>query len=40
MKARIVLRESNEALREGYGFANQREDCTVFATTSGLDVVK
>ena len=40
MKARIVLRESNETLKEGHGFANQREDCLAFATTSGLEVVK
>ena len=27
MKARLVLRESGEVLKEGYGFDNQREDC-------------
>ncbi len=40
MKTRIVLRESNETLKEGYGFANQREDCLAFAAKSGLDMVE
>ena len=40
MKARIVLRESDEALKEGYGFPNQREDCIAFTTKLGLEVVQ
>ena len=40
MKARTVLRESNETLKEGYGFANQREDCLAFAPKLGLEVVQ
>lgn len=40
MKARRVLRESNETLKEGYGFANQREDCKKFETEQGIEVVK
>lgn len=40
MKARVVLRESTEALKEGYGFATQREDCLSFTCKRGLDIVK
>ncbi len=40
MKARRVLRESNEALREGYGFANQREDCIKFESKYDIEIVK
>lgn len=40
MRTRIVLRESNETLKEGYGFANQREDCLAFAAKLGLEVVQ
>lgn len=40
MKARRILRESNEALREGYGFANQREDCLKFENQHGIEVIK
>jgi len=40
MKARRVLRESNETLKEGYGFANQREDCMKFETEQVVEVVK
>ncbi|MFC2059649.1 recombinase family protein [Chloroflexota bacterium] len=40
MKVRIVLRESDETLREGYGFANQREDCIAFAAKLDLEVVQ
>jgi DNA invertase Pin-like site-specific DNA recombinase len=40
VKARIVLRESNETLKEGYGFPNQREDCLAFAATHDLEVVQ
>lgn len=39
-KARIVLRESNETLREGYGFACQREDCLAFAAKLSLEVIQ
>jgi hypothetical protein len=40
MKARIVLRESDETLKEGYGFPSQREDCIAFTTKLGLEVVR
>ena len=40
LKARRILRESNETLREGYGFANQREDCLKFEQAHGIEVVK
>jgi len=40
MKARRVLRESNETLKEGYGFANQREDCIKFETEQVVEVIK
>ena len=40
MKARQILRESNETLREGYGFANQREDCLEFENQHGIEVIK
>lgn len=40
MKARRVLRESNEILKEGYGFDNQRDDCLKFAAKYELEVVK
>lgn len=40
MKARIVLRESIDTLKEGYGFINQREDCLRFASVNNLEVVQ
>lgn len=40
MKARRVLRESNETLKEGYGFANQGEDCSKFEDEHRIEVVK
>ncbi|MFC1938352.1 recombinase family protein [Chloroflexota bacterium] len=40
LKARRVLRESNETLKEGYGFDNQREDCLKFEIKHGLEVIK
>jgi len=40
MKTRIVLRESDEALKEGYGFVIQREDCLAFAAQRGLEVAQ
>jgi DNA invertase Pin-like site-specific DNA recombinase len=40
MKARRMLRESCEALREGYGFATQRDDCERFELKKGLEVAK
>ena len=40
MKARIILRESIDSLKEGYGFDIQREDCISFAGKHGLEVVK
>ncbi len=40
LKARRVLRESNETLKEGYGFDNQRDDCLKFEAEHGLEVVK
>jgi len=40
MKARRVLRESDEALKEGYGFSNQREDCIKFEAEQGIEGVK
>jgi len=40
MKAKRVLRESNETLKEGYGFFNQREDCIKFELEQGIEVVK
>lgn len=40
MRARRVLRESNETLKEGYGFDNQREDCLKCEGKHGLEVVK
>ena len=40
MKARRMLRESCEALREGYGFATQRDDCEKFELKRGLEVTK
>jgi len=35
-----MLRESCEALGEGYGFATQRDDCERFELKKGLEVVK
>lgn len=40
MKVRRMLRESCEALREGYGFATQRDDCERFELKKGLEVVR
>ncbi|MFH1032214.1 MAG: recombinase family protein [Chloroflexota bacterium] len=40
MKARRVLRESDETLKEGYGFANQRDDCVKFENELSLEIVK
>jgi len=40
MKVRRMLRESCEALREGYGFATQRDDCERFELKRGLEVTK
>jgi DNA invertase Pin-like site-specific DNA recombinase len=40
LKARRILRESNETLREGYGFSNQKEDCLKFEQAHGIEVVK
>lgn len=40
MKVRRVLRESNEALKEGYGFDNQGEDCLKFERKYGHEMVK
>ena len=40
LKARRVLRESNETLREGYGFANQKEDCQKFESKHEIEVAK
>jgi DNA invertase Pin-like site-specific DNA recombinase len=39
MKARRILRESDEALREGFGFANQREVSERFEAKMGYEVV-
>ena len=38
-KARRILRESMETLKEGYGFSNQREDCLKFEGKRGLEIV-
>ena len=40
MKVRLVLRESVEALKEGYGFDNQREDSFKFIAKYSHEVVK
>jgi len=40
MKARLVLRESGESLKEGYGFENQREDGFKFAGQHGLEIAR
>ena len=40
LRARRVLRESNETLKEGYGFDNQREDCLKFESKHGLEVAE
>ena len=40
MKVRLLLRESNETLREGYGFENQRDDCLMFTNVCEHEVVK
>jgi hypothetical protein len=40
MKARLVLRESDESLRDGYGFENQREDGFGFAGQHGIEIIK
>ena len=40
MNGRRVLRESNEVLKEGYGFTNQRDDCIKFETGNGIKVVE
>lgn len=40
LKARRVLRESNETLKEGYGFDNQREDCIKFESKRHIEIVK
>lgn len=40
MKARRILRESNETLKEGYGFANQKEDCIKFENKHDIETVK
>lgn len=40
MKVRLVLRESNETLKEGYGFANQKDDCLKFVAKHEFEVVK
>ena len=40
MRARLVLRESGESLREGYGFENQREDGFGFAGQHGIEIIK
>ena len=39
-KARIVLRESTEALKEGFGFDNQRAECTKFTLRHNVEVTK
>jgi DNA invertase Pin-like site-specific DNA recombinase len=40
MKIRLVLRESNDTLKEGYGFINQRDDCLGFTTRYGHEIAK
>ena len=40
MKVRLVLRESVETLKEGYGFDNQEEDGARFVNKHEHDVVK
>lgn len=40
MKARRILRESAETLKEGYGFSNQREDCLKFENKRGLEIAE
>jgi len=40
MRARLVLRESDESLREGYGFENQREDGFRFAGQHGVEIAR
>jgi len=39
-KARRILRESEDTLKEGYGFSNQREDCLKFENKRGLEIVE
>ena len=40
MKARRILRESCESLREGYGFFTQRDDCERLEIKKELEVIK
>jgi hypothetical protein len=39
-KARRILRESDESLKDGYGFENQREDCVRFENKRGLEILE
>lgn len=39
-KARRILRESQESLKEGYGFINQREDCLKFEKVRRFEIVE
>jgi len=39
-KARRILRESDESLKDGYGFDNQREDCVRFESKRSFEILE